>query len=191
MRDSVAATPPGLAPAPTTAELFFGFLQITLSGFGGVLAWARRVIVQERRWMSAEEFNDLFALCQFLPGPNIVNFSLIYGVRIRGFAGAAAAFAGLMAPPVILMIVAGTLYSRYGALPQLRGALTGLAAAAAGLLMATAAQMAMPLLRKGMGVGAALAAATFVAVAVLHWPLLWALAVMVPISVAWHWRVGR
>jgi len=191
MHDSVAtATPPGIAPVPTATELFFGFLQITLSGFGGVLAWARRVIVQERRWMSAEEFNELFALCQFLPGPNIVNFSLIYGARIRGVAGAAAAFTGLMAPPTVLMIVAGVLYARYGAVPELHGALTGLAAAAAGLLLATAAQMAMPLLRQGLSAGLVLAAATFIAIVVLQWPMLWVLAILVPISIAWRWRTN-
>ena len=191
MPDTAAAPPPGTAPVPTVSELFFGFLQITVSGFGGVLAWARRVIVQERRWMSADEFNELFALCQFLPGPNIVNFSIIYGSRIHGAAGAAAALTGLLAPPVALMILAGTLYVRYGALPQLHGALTGLAAAAAGLLIATATQMAAPLARKGLGAGPVIAAATFVAVGVLQWPMLWVLAVAVPVSIAVCWRALR
>ena len=187
MNDRVAPADPALAPIPTPTQLFLGFLQITVSGFGGVLAWARRVIVLERRWMSAEEFNELFALCQFLPGPNIVNFSIIYGARIRGFSGAAAALTGLMVPPILLMIVAGTLYMRYGALPELHGALTGLAAAAAGLLIATAAQMAAPLARGGFGIGPVLAAATFVAVGVLKWPLLVVLALMVPVSVGISW----
>ena len=185
-----AAPPPAVPPpivVPSVAELLFGFCKITVSGFGGVLPWARRVIVQERRWMTANEFNALFALCQFLPGPNIVNFSIIYGWRLHGVAGASAALVGLMAPPLTLMIVLGTLYSRYGELAQLRGALTGLAAAAAGLLIATAVQMAQPLLRKGFG-AVAVAGTAVLAVGALGWPLLWVLIVLVPVAVALAWR---
>jgi len=186
MTEHVVAQPPTIV-VPTTTDLFLGFFQIAISGFGGVLAWARRIIVQERKWMTADEFNELFALCQFLPGPNIVNFSLIYGARIRGPAGAAAAVLGLMGPPTVLMIVLGSLYSRYGALPQSRGALTGLAAAAAGLLISTAVSMAEPLPRKGIG-NLLIAAVAFIAVGVLQWPLLGVLAVLVPLSIARAWR---
>jgi len=186
MTEHVLAPPPTIV-VPTTTDLFLGFFQIAISGFGGVLAWARRVIVQERKWMTADEFNELFALCQFLPGPNIVNFSLIYGSRIRGPAGAAAAVLGLMGPPTALMILLGSLYSRYGALPQSRGALAGLAAAAAGLLISTAVSMAEPLARKGIG-NVLIAAVAFVAVGVLQWPLLGVLAVLVPLSIARAWR---
>ena len=186
MSEQLAAAPPNIV-IPSVADLFVGFFKITVSGFGGVLAWARRVIVQERRWMTAEEFNELFALCQFLPGPNIVNFSIIYGWRVRGAAGAAAGLVGLLAPPVALMIVLGMLYARYGALPEMRGALTGLAAAAAGLLIATAVQMAEPLVRKGIA-PMVLAGAAMLAVGVLEWPLLWVLAVLVPVSIAFAWR---
>jgi chromate transporter len=181
-----------LAPSvvvPTAPDLFFGFAKIAISGFGGVLPWARRIIVQQRRWMSADEFNDLFAICQFLPGPNIVNFSLIYGSRVGGVRGATAAVVGLVGPPTLLMIVLGTLYSRYGALPQARGALTGLAAAAAGLLIATAVSMAETLPRRGLG-AVLIATAALVAVGPLQWPLLAVLVVLVPISIARAWRAA-
>src|SRR3972149_7911594 len=96
-RAAPAPPPPAVPPptvVPSVAELLLGFCKITVSGFGGVLPWARRVIVQERRWMTANEFNALFALCQFLPGPNIVNFSTIYGWRLHGGAGAGAGRGG-------------------------------------------------------------------------------------------------
>src|SRR5262245_19384573 len=115
MTEHVLAPPPAIV-VPTVTDLFLGFVKIALSGFGGVLAWARRVIVQERHWMTAEEFNELFALCQFLPGPNIVNFSIIYGSRVRGPVAAAAAVLGLLGPPVILMILLGTLVYGFGVL---------------------------------------------------------------------------
>jgi chromate transporter len=186
MTEDVLA-PPSAIVVPTVTDLFLGFAKIALSGFGGVLAWARRVIVQERRWMSADEFNDLFALCQFLPGPNIVNFSIIYGWRVRAAPGAAAALLGLLGPPTALMILLGTLYSRYGALPQARGALTGLAAAAAGLLISTAVSMAEPLPRKGIA-SVLVAGAALLGVGVLQWPLLAVLVVLVPVSIALAWR---
>src|SRR5690242_13852395 len=136
---------------PTVPELFLGFLKMSISGFGGVLVWARRLTVHERRWLTAEEFNEAFALCQFLPGPNIVNFSVVFGSRVRGLAGALTALVGLLAPPVTLMLVFGTLFRYYGTLPQLRGLLGGLSAAAAGLILSTSIQMAEPVFRQRPG----------------------------------------
>ena len=76
---------------------------MSLAGFGGVLVWARRGIVDQHRWMTAEEFNETFALCHFLPGPNIVNLSVVFGARFRGIAGGIAAFAGLVGPPMVIV----------------------------------------------------------------------------------------
>jgi chromate transporter len=180
-----------LIQPPSVSELFRGFFKVTITGFGGVLAWARREFVQVRRWMTAEEFNDLFAICQFLPGPNIVNFSIIYGWRLHGFAGAAAGFTALMVPPVILMIIAGELYARFGALPEFRGGLTGLAAAAAGLLISNAVQMAEPLWRKREIVPALVAAGALVGVGIMGWPLWWVIFALAPLSIALAWRVVR
>jgi chromate transporter len=173
---------------PTLTELFLGFFKVTVSGFGGVLAWARREMVVNRRWLSPDEFNELFALCQFLPGPNIVNFSIIYGTRLYGFWGAAFALFGLLAPPVALMIVAGMAYSAYGQFPLFRDGLTGLAAAAAGLLVYTAVQMVEPLVRKERALQFLVALATFGSVGVMQWSMLWTLLVMAPISIGLAWR---
>ena len=96
----------GSAP-PTLADLFLGFARISISGFGGVLAWSRRLLVDEKRWMSASEFNELYALCQFLPGPNVVNLSVMFGARLYGLRGAVVAFLGLLSPAVALMLVVG------------------------------------------------------------------------------------
>ncbi len=70
-------------------------------GLRRVLVWARRGIVDQHRWMTADEFNETFALCHFLPGPNIVNLSVLFGSRFRGIPGGLAAFAGLVGPPVV------------------------------------------------------------------------------------------
>src|SRR3712207_4593762 len=90
----------GAGGAPSLSEVFLAFAWMSLHGFGGVLPWARRVLIEEKKWMTAEEFNEAFALCQFLPGPNIVNFSIVYGSRLHGAIGAIVAFVGLLGPPV-------------------------------------------------------------------------------------------
>jgi chromate transporter len=182
------ATAPAEPVVPgSLVEIFFAFARVSLVSFGGVLPWARRMLVVEKRWMTPGEFNDLLALCQFLPGPNIVNVCAVWGSRVRGLPGVLASLFGLLGPSVALMIVAGTLYRTYGAVPELQGALTGLAAAAAGLIMSTAAQMAEPLLRRRPGPAHAVAAAGFVAIGILRLNLPLVILVLVPLSIAFAW----
>src|ERR1700704_3821296 len=128
-------TPPN---QPGLLELFVAFAKMSLAGFGGVLVWARRGIVDQHRWMTAEEFNETFALCHFLPGPNIVNLSVVFGSRFRGIAGGFAAFAGLVGPPVVVVTVLAALYARFGEVEALRRILAGVSCAAVGLLISTA-----------------------------------------------------
>jgi chromate transporter len=182
---------PERSPTPTPLQLFLGFSKIASFGFGGVLAWARRIIVQDKRWQTPEEFNELLALCQILPGGNIINFSVMYGARCAGLTGSLAALAGLIGPPMLLMMVAGTLYARFGSMPELHGVLGGLAAAAAGLILATAVQMIEPMARRRFHSGHVIAAVTFLAVGVFRLPLLWVMAVLVPIGIAGAWWERR
>jgi chromate transporter len=181
---AAAAPPAPLPPPPTVAQLFATFAAISLSGFGGVLAWARRILVERRRWLSAEQFNETFALCAFLPGGNIVNFCVIFGARMRGPLGALAALGGLLGPPVILVMIVGALYAHYGDMPVLHRMLTGVAAAAAGLMLATVAKMTRPLFANSAVAAPAIAFATFAAIGLLHWPLPYVLLVIVPGSIA-------
>jgi chromate transporter len=189
--DAAVSAPPPPRPLPTRLDVFLAFAKIAAGGFGGVLAWSRRVIVQQRGWMTAEEFNEQLALCQVLPGGNIVNFSIMFGYRAGGALGSLAALLGLVGPPTILMIVAGTLYQRYGALPALRGAFAGIAAAAAGLVIATVAQMIGATIKDRLRPGHVLAAVTFAAVGIMRWPLPWVIAVVMPIGVALAWWEKR
>jgi chromate transporter len=187
-----SADPSASAAAPAVPgsllEIFLAFARVSICSFGGVLPWARRMLVVEKRWMTPEEFNDILALCQFLPGPNIVNFCAVWGSRVGGLPGVLACLFGLLGPSVVLMIAAGTLYRTYGALPQLRGVLTGLAAGAAGLIMSTAGQMAEPLLRRRPGPEHLVALAGFLAVGVLRLNFPLVLLVLVPLSIAFAWR---
>ena len=149
-------------------------------------------MVERRRWFTAEQFNEAFALCAFLPGGNMVNFAVIFGARIRGPLGALAALAGLLGPPMILIIAVGALHAHYGDLPALRRMLTGIAAAAAGLMLATVAKMARPLFKGSFKSSAVIApviaVATFAAIGILHWPLPLVLLVIVPVSIGAAFR---
>jgi len=171
-------------PQPTLGELFVAFATISLSGFGGVLAWSRRMMVEQRKWLTADEFNQTYALCSFLPGGNILNFSVVFGARFGGLRGSLVAIAGLMGPPLCLVLVIAGIYAHFGDVPLLRRALAGVAAAAAGLMIATVAKMAQPLFRNRAATGALIALATFVAIGIVHWPLPLVLGVIVPVSIA-------
>src|SRR4051794_14484028 len=149
----IAAPDTAAAAMPGVLELFLVFAKISLAGFGGVLIWTRRAIVEQHRWMTAEEFNETFALCHFLPGPNVVNLSLVFGSRFRGLAGGLAAFAGLLGPPMLIVTGLAALYSHFGDLPALRRTLAGVSCAAVGLLLSVMVRMMLPLARKRDWIG--------------------------------------
>src|SRR5271154_3867236 len=126
----IAAPELPLSPPPGLIALFVAFAQMSRAGFGGVLVWARRGIVEQHKWMTAEEFNETFALCHFLPGPNIVNLSVVFGSRFRGVPGSIAAFAGLVGPPVVIVTILAVPYGHYGEIAALRRILAGVSCAA-------------------------------------------------------------
>jgi chromate transporter len=183
--DSLTSTPPSLI------ELFVAFARMSLAGFGGVLVFARRAIVDQHRWMTADEFNETFALCHFLPGPNIVNLSVVFGSRFRGIAGGFAAFAGLVGPPMVVVTVLAALYAHFGEVEALRRILSGVSCAAVGLLIAVVFRMMMPLIRKRDLVRLVVLAAVFIAIGVLRLPLPAVLLVAIPLSVAITLAMGR
>src|SRR5205814_2404245 len=129
-------------------ELFLTFTRIGASGFGGVNFWIRRVLIQEKRWITDEEYLEGLAIGQILPGPNVYNLTVMLGSRFGGLRGAFAATAGLVGAPLAFMVALGLLYQRYADVPILERALTGMTAVAAGLLLANAAGIATALPRK-------------------------------------------
>ena len=169
---------------PSLIALFLAFAKMSLAGFGGVLVFARRAIVDQHRWMTADEFNETFALCYFLPGPNIVNLSVVFGSRFRGILGGVAAFAGLVGPPVVVVTALAALYARFGEVEALRRILSGVSCAAVGLLLSVVFRMMMPLIRKRDLAGLVVLAAVFVAIGVLRLPLPAVLLVAIPLSIA-------
>ena len=189
MADSSTAGPaPPLVPTqPTLLELLAAFTQVSVAAFGGALPWSRRMIVERKRWMTNDEFNETFALSQFLPGPNTINFSVVFGSRFGGAAGAAVALLGLVGPPLVIVIILGALYERYGDIETLGHILAGIAAAAAGLLVASVAKMAAPLFTRRWNAAPLIAILAFVGVALMHWPLPYMFLALSPLSIALAW----
>ena len=137
-----------VTPPRTLTELFLGFLSIGARSFGGVLPWAHRVMVEERRWLAPADFAETIGLCQFLPGPNIGNASIVLGKRWFGLRGALVAFLGLVALPFVWVLALGALYADYAAIPMVRAVVIGVGAAGAGLFIGTAIKLGRPLARK-------------------------------------------
>src|ERR1043166_2419633 len=188
---ALASPTPAPTVNPTLLELLVAFATIAISGFGGVLYWSRRVMVDRRKWLTPEEFNEAYALCNFLPGPNAGNFAVVFGRRFRGAAGASIALFGLLAPPLLIVLMFAVLYSIYGTLDVLQRVFAAVAAAAAGLTISTAAKMSEPILRQPVGFAHVMWAAAAVAVGILHWPIYAVLAVLIPLSIALAWWSGR
>src|SRR6202789_651283 len=180
-------SPPAAVPAPdipssappSVRALFVAFARMSVAGFGGVLPFARRGIVEQHRWMTADEFNETFALCHFLPGPNIVNFTMVFGSRLRGIPGGIAAFTGLLGPPVVIMTILAALYQRFGEIDALRRILAGVSCVAVGLLISVVFRMMMPLVKRRDLIAMVVLAAVFVAIGVLQLPLAAALLVAI------------
>ncbi len=185
-------TPPpaALARPASCTELFVAFSLLALQGFGGVLAVAQRVLCEQRRWLSKDEFLELLALAQVLPGPNVCNLSLMVGDRYFGTRGAFAALAGMLFAPLVIALAATALYAEFASHPLVAGALRGMGAVAAGLIIGTALKLAAPLRNSALGLPAVLAlgAACFVLIGVLRWPLVWVLLGLGLLACGWAWR---
>jgi chromate transporter len=166
--------------------LFLTFSRITLSGFGGLMFWARYVLVERKRWLTEKEFVELLVLAQLLPGPNVLNLTVMIGYRYGGWTGAAAAVAGFMGCPCLVVVGMGVLYQQYGALPQVQQALAGMSSVAAGLLLATVVKLAAVLPRRLLPWSFGVLA--FAGVGVFRWPLLWVLAALAPFALAAAWK---
>jgi len=186
----LTAIDPTIQSRPDIRALFLGFSSVGLSGFGGVLPFARRMLVEERQWLSAEEFNTQLGFCQFLPGPNVVNLAVLVGKRYHGVPGAIVAPLGLLAGPLAIVLLLALLYDRYGSLPLAQSMLRGIAAAGCGLLLAMAWRMGMAIRDKPIFLP--FTVLTVAAVAWLRWPLPAVMVAGLALSgsVAW-WKLGR
>jgi chromate transporter len=186
MSDDALASP---LVGVSRTQLFTSFLKMGLLGFGGVLPWARRVLVDERRWLDDRAFAELIGLCQVMPGPNVVNLSVIIGARAQGPIGSLIAVTGILFVPVGVMLLIATFYASVAHEPLARNAIAAASAAAAGLIFGTGMRLLLqtrPPLR-----GLVIGGAAFVAVGVLQWPLLSVIVVLIVVAVALEGHAAR
>lgn len=178
----MAPDSPQHAPRPPSGlwELYWGFLTIGARSFGGVLPWAHRVLVEERRWIAQADFAEVLSLCQFLPGPNIGNVSVVLGRRWFGLPGALAAFGGLMALPFFWVLGLAYLYADFASNPAVRAVVTGVGIAGAGLFIGTAFKLARPIASRPFAL--AIIAGCFLAVGVARVSLLFVLPVAIGLA---------
>jgi len=179
-------TVPAAAAQVGNWDLTRAFARITLSGFGGALFWMQHVLVERRRWLTQQEFVELFAIAQLLPGVNGFNLAVLVGYHFRGWVGSLSALAGFVGTPVLVVIGIGVLHERYGQVPLVQGALTGMSAVAIGLLLATGARLTAVLGRHWRPWLFVLLA--FAGVGVMRWPFLAVLAVLAPWAIVAAWR---
>ena len=185
--DAPAAEMPGLARA-SRSDILAGCLKIGLLGFGGVMPWARRVMVDERAWLTDREFAEVIGMCQILPGPNVVNLAVVIGSRAQGPVGALLALTGILFVPVVIVLVLAVFYTAVAQSPMARNAIAAASAAGAGLILGTATRLVLatrPPLR-----GLVMGATAFVSIGVLQWPLLWVLPALVALAIAVEWKAS-
>jgi chromate transporter len=170
--DSSADAAP-LARPKSPSDLFIAFTLLALQGFGGVLAIAQRELVERRRWMSNEDFVEEWAVAQIMPGPNIINLSIILGSRYFGVRGALAALAGMVTIPLLVLLCIALVYAQFSSHPGVAGALRGMGAVAAGLIIAVGLKLFPALGKNTLGLPACmvLGALSFAGIALLRWPL--------------------
>lgn len=188
---SLAEPPSEHLNAPDSlADLFWSFSWLALQGFGGVLAVVQRELVEKKRWLSREQFVEDWAVAQIMPGPNVVNLGLMIGDRHFGLSGAVVALAGLLVFPTLAVVALAILFATVADNEMAQRALRGMGAVAAGLVAATGIKLAGALRKNAMGlpVCVAVAALTFVASALMRWPLGWVLLSIGVASCVWAWR---
>jgi len=173
-------------PHVTPSDLFYAFAHLTLHSFGGALFWSRRMLIEKKRWLSEQEFVEMLALAQLMPGANGVNLAVMVGYRFAGWKGAVAAMSGFLGAPILIIIGIGVAYQHFGAVPLVKQALVGMSSVAVGLLLATAAKLAKVLQwRWRPWVFVVLA---FAAVGIMRWPLLLVVGALAPFAIAAAWR---
>jgi len=179
-----------IAGPDSNGDLFITFTRLALQGFGGVLAVAQRELVERMQWLTREQFVEMLAISQVLPGPNIVNLALMLGDRYFGLRGAASALAGLLTVPLVIVLALATAYAEFASVPVVAGALRGMGAVAAGLVISTAVKLFGTLRTNRMGalVGIGFSVLTFLMIAWLRWPLAWVVVGLGAVAIAVAWR---
>ncbi|MGA0022286.1 MAG: chromate transporter [Vulcanococcus sp.] len=173
-------------PAPTHLQLFLGMQQVALSSFGGGLsAWSERIVVEERQWMSKEEFITGLTVARLFPGPNQINMAVYIGSRFHGLTGALAALFGILLLPFSVLMLLGLAYYDLHTVMAVDRVLAGVITASAGMALSMGFKIAGAYTRDPVAM--LLAAGSFLAMTVFHVRLVPLVLVAGPLAMAWYW----
>ena len=163
---------PALQPfVPARRAVFLAFLQIGVSAFGGALPWGRRILVEDRKWLSEREFTEIVTVCQAVPGPNMVNLAVFVGTRYHGILGALLAFVGIVGVPLAILLMLNGVYHAFAHVPQVQSGMHGMAAVATAYMLYMSIKMGEPFWRRPWGLVLCAAAAALALFAQWHMAL--------------------
>ena len=169
------------SPGSTLWQLFYEFLLIGAVSFGGgIVAYERILLIEKRKWLTADEFMATLALSQTMPGLNSVNLAVLAGNRVLGTLGAVMAALGLIIPGAVFVLIAGVAYSAGDDHPLVNMLLAGVAAGATGLLAAITFKIGSNRFRHFKSL--AIIVSTFVLMSIFKLSLIWVLVIMGPLS---------
>lgn len=120
-------------------DIFKAFVRIGATGFGGMMALIGLIhehLVEKRKAVTVEEFNEGVAIGQILPGPIAVDAATHIGYARAGWRGAIAATVGIVLPAFLLMLIVTPLYLRYGRVPEVSAFFTGVGPAVVAMIAA-------------------------------------------------------
>ena len=174
------------AAQPTHLQLFLGMQQVALSSFGGGLsAWSEQIVVEERQWMSKEEFITGLTVARLFPGPNQINMAVYIGSRFRGLTGAMAALSGILLLPFSVLMLLGLGYYYLHETMAVDRVLAGVITASAGMALSMGFKIAGAYRRDPVAM--LFAAVSFIAMTVFHVRLVPLVLVAGPLAMAWYW----
>jgi chromate transporter len=175
---------------PSHREIFIGMLQVALSSFGGGLsAWSQRIIVEERRWLSNEEFLTGLTVARLFPGPNQINMAVYVGAYFRGLSGAFTALAGMLLIPFSVLMLLGVAYFSFHTLPAVDRVLAGVVAAAAGMALSMGFRILDGYWKDPVAL--LLAMISLVAMEAFHVRVVPLVLILGPLAMAWYWPRGH
>ena len=175
---------------PSHRELFIGMLQVALSSFGGGLsAWSERIIVEQRQWLSDEEFLTGLTVARLFPGPNQINMAVYVGAYFHGLSGAITALAGMLLVPFSVLMLLGMVYFSFHTIPAVDRVLAGVVAAAAGMALSMGFKILHAYWKDPVAL--LLAAVSLLAMQVFHVRVVPLVLIAGPLAMAWYWPRRR
>jgi chromate transporter len=177
-------------PRVSLLKMFVSFLRVGLTSFGGgTSGWMHREVVERHRWLDDDQFLASLTVAQVLPGANPVNMAVYLGLQLRGFRGAIVAAVGMVLPAFCMILILGSLYTALSAFPLTSKVLGGIAMVGVASTLVMGLKTARKLPRRA--VSFVIAGAIFLAIGILHWPLVPVVVASVPASILLSFYTDR